>query len=109
MLERLMLSAVLSFSGSAIAAGELRSLFHTALEREQLDRMRRGETVEATPEKSRVAPVVTGYVKRSDGRHTVWLDGRAVTGPETNGLADAAHLRDAAHHQARAIEVRPSR
>jgi prepilin-type processing-associated H-X9-DG protein len=109
LLERLVLSAVLFFPGNVLAAGELRSLFHTAHEREQLDRMRCGEPVEGGAEKSRVAPVVTGFVKRTDGRNTVWLDGHAVTGTEANRLADAAHLRDTAHKQPRAIEVRPSR
>ena len=61
------------------AAPALGTLFLTPEERERLDRIRRGE-----PE-SPAAPVtggpssVTGFVKRSDGRHTVWIDGAPVT------------------------------
>lgn len=56
-------------------AQELGTLFHSPKEREALERMRRGETVEQTlvpiPD-----PVVTGFVKRSDGKSTVFIDKR---------------------------------
>jgi hypothetical protein len=76
--------ALLALSWSAACgAAELGSLFHTPQEREQLDRLRRGEPLEApvasgeTPVPAR-DPVVTGYVRRSDGRNTVWIDGRPL-------------------------------
>ena len=65
---------LLSFSAAA-PAQELGTLFHSPKEREALERMRRGETVEQTlvpiPD-----PVVTGFVKRSDGKSTVFIDKR---------------------------------
>jgi len=63
-----------AFSAAA-PAQELGTLFHSPKEREALERMRRGETVEQTlaplPD-----PVVTGFVKRSDGKSTVFIDKR---------------------------------
>ena len=65
---------LLSFCAAA-PAQELGTLFHSPKEREALERMRRGETVEQTlvpiPD-----PVVTGFVKRSDGKSTVFIDKR---------------------------------
>ncbi len=60
----------------AAPAQQLGTLFHSQKERDTLDRMRRGESVDQA-----VAPlpdpVVTGYVKRSDGKSTVFIDKRA--------------------------------
>jgi len=55
---------------------ELRTLFHSAAEREKLDRARRGEPAEeeAVAGGKRGPPKITGFVRRSDGRDTVWLD-----------------------------------
>jgi hypothetical protein len=92
----------------AVAAGELRTLFHTAEEREQLDRQRRGEPLEAAPA-ARKPAVVTGFVKRSDGQDTVWLDGQALTGPQARRLADPAKVREGARGAQPGIEVKPSR
>lgn len=90
------------------APAELRTLFHSAAEREELDRIRRGDPPEEVASTKRVPPAVTGFVKRSDGRDTVWLDGRAVTGAEAKRLAETAKARDpaAGNH---AIEIKPSR
>jgi hypothetical protein len=89
------------------APPSLRTLFHTAAEREKLDRARRGEPVEESPTASarRAPPAVTGFVKRSDGRDTVWLDGRPVTGPEAKQLAETAKGAEGSH----GIEVKRSR
>ncbi len=57
------------------------TLFYSPQERERLDKLRRGEPPEPVAASGPVAsrnPVVTGYVQRSDGRNTVWIDGRAV-------------------------------
>ena len=63
----------------AAGAAPLETLFHTPQERERLDRMRRGEVVaapsEAAPEKRRE---LTGFVKRSDGHGTAFIDGVPV-------------------------------
>ena len=90
------------------APAELRTLFHSAAEREELDRIRRGDPPEEVASTKRGPPVVTGFVKRSDGRDTVWLDGRAVTGAEAKRLAETAKARDPAPGS-RAIEIKPSR
>ncbi len=73
---RARLFLLLLATSAAAPAQQLGTLFHSANEREALDRMRRGESV------SQVAaplpdPVVTGYVKRSDGKSTVFIDKRA--------------------------------
>jgi hypothetical protein len=90
------------------APGELRTLFHSAAERAELDRIRRGDPPEEVASPKRGPAVVTGFVKRSDGRDTVWLDGRAVTGAEAKRLAETAKARDPASGN-RAIEIKPSR
>lgn len=103
---------LLAVSGSACAAEELRTLFHTANERDQLDRLRRGEPAVAAPAAAaaaRAAPAVSGFVKRSDGRSTVWLDGRPVTGPEAHRLADPAKLREPPRDASPPIEITRSR
>jgi hypothetical protein len=60
----------------AVPAQQLGSLFHTPKERETLERLRRGDPVTqaAQAELARPDPVLTGYVKRSDGKSTVFLD-----------------------------------
>ena len=65
------------------AAEELGTLFNTPQERARLDRLRRGEPVNTAQAGTAARsithrPVVTGYVQRSDGRNTVWIDGRPV-------------------------------
>ena len=109
MLERLLLAACLALAGEAFAAEGLRTLFHTAKERQELDRMRRGEPAEAVRAPPRAPPVVGGFVKRSDGRNTVWLDGQPVTGAEANRLADPSKVREGARTDRPGIEIRPSR
>lgn len=63
-------------TSTAAPAQQLGTLFHSPKERDTLDRMRRGERVDQAfaplPD-----PVVTGYVKRSDGKSTVFIDKRA--------------------------------
>jgi hypothetical protein len=68
--------ALLAFS-AAVPAQELGTLFHSRQEREVLDRIRRGEPVEQARSAAPLPePVVTGFVKRSDGRSTVFIDKR---------------------------------
>lgn len=72
---RTSLAIALLLLSVACAAQELGTLFHTAKEREALDRLRRGEpAVAATSE--RPDPAITGFVKRSDGKSTVFIDRR---------------------------------
>jgi hypothetical protein len=69
---------VASLGLAASAAEDLGTLFFTPQERAALDRMRRGE-----PESPSVARMarhsVTGFVRRSDGRNTVWIDGAPIS------------------------------
>jgi hypothetical protein len=77
-----LLAAALCLAASLAGAADLGTLFTTPEERARLDRIRRGDppagdaTVTEAPTR---APVVTGYVKRSDGRSTVWIDGSPVS------------------------------
>ena len=110
--------AVMALLSATVANGaeptpaptELRTLFHSAAEREKLDRARRGEpVVDPAAETTRRDPAkVTGFVRRSDGRDTVWLDGRPVTGAEAKRLAEAAKSREGTDAN-RGIEIKRSR
>jgi hypothetical protein len=89
-------AALLLAAMGAARADDLGTLFYSPAEREQLDRMRRGEAVEAPAG----APLprehaVTGYVQRSDGRGTVWIDGRAVrvADPKAERVFDPHEVR----------------
>ncbi len=76
-------------ASAAAPAQQLGTLFHSQKERDTLDRMRRGESVDQA-----VAPlpdpVVTGYVKRSDGKSTVFIDKRAYPArdPRMQGMIE---------------------
>lgn len=87
------LALLLAFAGAA-AAAELGTLFHTPQERERLDRARRGEPERDTAAMRGATPTVTGFVKRSDGRGTVWIDGTPMpVSPETTRRLDPAAVR----------------
>ena len=92
MARRALLVLLVAVAPVATAAEiALGTLFHTPEERERLDRMRRGEPEHvATPALPGGRSVVTGFVKRSDGRHTVWIDGSPVTvrGPQGPNVFD---------------------
>ena len=66
----------------ASATPALGTLFNTPEERLRLERLRRGENAAerapGAPAPRNTKPELTGFVKRSDGRHTVWIDGIAV-------------------------------
>ncbi|MEO7744001.1 MAG: hypothetical protein ABIR98_13775 [Usitatibacter sp.] len=89
-----LVAALLAASAGAFAAEDLGRLFHTPEERARLDKLRRGEpseTVGAVAAK----PEVTGYVRRSDGRNTVWINGVPITvvGPRGDILLDPRAVR----------------
>ena len=80
----------------AHADDELGTLFYTPAEREHLDQLRRGETVESTAASTAGQPhAVTGYVERSDGRGVVWIDGKPVVvrNPADRRVFDPGHVR----------------
>src|SRR5436305_14790112 len=75
------LAALALAAAPAVMAAEpiLGTLFHTPEERARLDRMRKGEPEQAAAPAPGGHSAVTGFVKRSDGRNTVWIDGSPVT------------------------------
>jgi hypothetical protein len=78
--RRALLALALAAAPAAMAAElALGTLFHTPEERARLDRMRRGEPEQQAAPAPGGQSVVTGFVKRSDGRNTVWIDGSPVT------------------------------
>ena len=91
--SRAALAALLLAAAIAPAArgAELGTLFFTPAEREEMDRLRRGEPAQAAaPARDAGGHAVTGYVKRTDGRATVWIDGRpiSVSDPKAERLLD---------------------
>jgi hypothetical protein len=86
--SRAMLAALLL--ATAARGAELGTLFFTPAEREEMDRQRRGEPAAASAPREAGGRAVTGYVKRSDGRATVWIDGRpvAISDPKSARLLD---------------------
>ena len=74
------LRAGVALGAPCAGALELGTLFTTPEERARLDRLRRGEPdAPAASQGARAPdPAITGFVKRSDGRHTVWIDGVSV-------------------------------
>jgi hypothetical protein len=74
----------------ALAAQEMGRLFFTPEQREALDARRRARV----PDKPAAAPLVAspttrldGYVTRSDGKHTVWVNGDTAddSAPQADG------------------------
>ncbi|HUP29837.1 MAG TPA: hypothetical protein VM122_06665 [Usitatibacter sp.] len=94
--ERRVLAVLLLLVAGCAGAAELGTLFNTAEERARLDRLRRGESpaAAATGTGSRVREV-TGFVQRSDGRGTVWIDGVPVpvASPRAGPLFDPKSVR----------------
>ena len=97
----------------AAAAVELGTLLTTPQERERLERLRRGEPEATATAAPRGPGRVTGFVKRSDGRNTLWIDGTPVpvTSPESQRLLDPSVVRAYAdrHDDQLQIERRPPR
>lgn len=110
--ERLVLALVLACAAAGAGAVELGTLFTSPEERARLDRLRRGEPID--PAAARVGPrQVTGFVKRSDGRSTVWIDGvpMQVATPKAGALLEPESVRDygARVDGALKIERRPAK
>jgi hypothetical protein len=70
--------ALAALLATAAHAADLGTLFYSPAEREQLDRLRRGEPVQAQAPAADGRHAVTGFVERSDGRGVAWIDGRPV-------------------------------
>lgn len=79
MASRALLASLLALAASCACAEELGTLFYTPAERDQLDRLRRGEATQEAPAQSAGRRhSVGGYVERSDGRGVVWIDGKPI-------------------------------
>jgi hypothetical protein len=109
MASRAALALALLLAGTAHGA-DLGRLFYSPAEREQLDRLRRGEPAQATASAAKGGHAVTGFVQRSDGRGVVWIDGRPV---EVSGR-DAKRVFDpravsAYSESADAVKIEPRR
>ena len=109
---RLLAAACALLAAAGAAASELATLFHSPEERARLDRLRRGEAPAAAraPE-ARRDPRITGFVKRSDGRSTVWIDGVPVpvSNPRAARLLDPSALRGSGDEGDGAVKVERSR
>lgn len=86
----LLAAAVAAAVPTGARAAELGTLFFTPAEREEMDRARRGEPAASQAPPDAGGHAVTGYVKRTDGRATVWIDGRpvVVSDPKSARLLD---------------------
>ena len=107
------LVAALCLAATGAFAAELDALFHTAEERARLDRLRRGEPVAAqgAPE-TRGRRELTGFVRRSDGRSTAFVDGVPVpVDPGAAPLLDPRSVRAYAGRESDdlKIERKPAR
>lgn len=93
--ERLLLALVLACAALGAGAVELGTLFNSPEERARLDRLRRGEPPARAGGRSGPNQV-TGFVKRSDGRSTVWIDGvpMQVATPRAGALLEPESVRD---------------
>lgn len=72
---------VLALAGTAASADELGRLFFTPAEREALDARRKAGVPDKPPVSSAPSSPVTrldGYVRRSGGPTTVWVNGTAL-------------------------------
>ena len=102
--SRLLALALLALAAAPATATEIGKLFHTPEERARLDRLRRGET--DAPALVEGKAHVTGFVRRSDGRNTVWINGVPVTvaDPRAEPLLDPREVRNGAD----AVKVVPA-
>ena len=106
------LAAFLVLAAAAAGAADLGTLFHTPEERARLDRLRRGEApAAAAGVPGGGEPEVTGYVLRSDGPSTVWIDGVAVPVAAARGkpLFDPKSVRAYADRKDESLKVERKR
>jgi hypothetical protein len=94
--EPRVLALLLMLAAGCAGAAELGTLFNTPEERARLDRLRRGEPPAGVSAAGSAGPrEVTGFVQRSDGRGTVWIDGVPVpvASPRAAPLFDPKGVR----------------
>lgn len=110
---RYLAAAAIAFAGAAWAApaDSLGTLFTTPQEREHLDRLRRGEPEARAAGVARGREAITGFVRRSDGRDTVWIDGNPVRvrKPGAGALLEPGIVGHAPDDSDLRIERKPAR
>lgn len=111
--RRALCAFALALAAPAAQCVELGTLFNTPEERARLDRLRRGEPDATGRPVLNGTPTLTGFVKRSDGRHTLWIDGSPVTiaSPEAARLLQPEAVRDYSQppDESLRIERKPAR
>ncbi len=66
---------------------QLKKLFTTVQQRKHIDDMRHGKVMQLHKEKKTDRVIVSGYVKRSDGKNVVWVNGKnTLTGNSIHGI-----------------------
>ena len=104
---------LLALAAPSAGALELGTLFTTPEERVRLDKLRRGEPDNAAAGETARAPnpTLTGFVKRSDGRNTVWIDGVPVpvSRPGSGALLDPRAVGSRSPDEAVRFERKPTR
>jgi hypothetical protein len=105
--RRALAALALALAAPAAHCLELGTLFTTPEERARLDRLRRGEPDAAGLPVRIGAPRLTGFVRRSDGRNTVWIDGAPVpmASPESARLLDPRAVRDRSQRSEEALKI----
>lgn len=80
-MKRTLLLALLFAAGAAHAADELGRLFFTPAQRAALDARRQARLPDKPAEAAIASPItrLDGYVKRSRGRSTVWMNGESLS------------------------------
>lgn len=102
----LVLAVLLSGCAACAGAAELGTLFHTPEERARLDRLRRGEPAPRIGGAPGVRRELTGFVKRSDGRGTAFIDGVPVpVSPATSPLLEPGAVRGYAERRNEDLKI----
>ena len=101
MRTRFVVVTVLLLAAGAASAAELGRMFFTPEQRATLDKSRRQSLrPEPVPEfKAPPPPLpqnvsVTGLIRRSDGKHTIWLNNHVVDERQTSGIHAGISRRD---------------
>lgn len=101
MRARVVVAMVLSLPACAATAADLGRMFFTPEQRAALDKTRRQTSRSEAEQEFKPPPPplpqnvsVTGLVRRSDGRHTIWLNNRIVGEAQAGGIVAGAGKRD---------------
>jgi hypothetical protein len=107
---RIILAAGLAFSGLPCKAQELGRLFFTPEQRSALDARRKARVPDKPAAVVVASPTtrVDGYVKRSGGRSTVWVNGESLPeGPAEARLGDGERVSIPLGEAGRRATLRP--